>query len=1744
MSCSSVPRTGMFQSLLQHTDNGTTVCSVRLVYLSGLAAETDADVLRQLASLPGHPHVVTASSVPEALAELRKTVEDFHALVMSPALSEADTIEAIAAVREREPSVTVLPIVYDYNQHDYVSSGASDVLVLANGLLVDPVEIMARVASVSDPAEASDPQGNGSAGKKKKKASRGFRSLFQSARGRAREDALAEQEESDRELLKNRLNRLAERTQVEPSKSADPVREPDPEPPPPSPPNGSDQSPFLELNLSDRQRPADRAPAPSLLSIFSAQSEGEPAAQDLSLAETRAALQKATETLLAERAAWSTIRQELDAATAAAQAEVRTAVNLHAADAEAHLKELRVATDAQQKVEAALGQAEAERQAASDALAAERADWATTRQTLEAAVQAAQADLKKALNEEATSENARTIELREAGEARARLEASLAQAQAEGRQAAEAIETERTAWNTIRQQLEATARNAQADLKKAMALHADLDARTKELQESTEARVKLEAALGEVQQEQLRITTTIGAERAAWNAVRQELEEAVQTARSKVRTAEQTASVLDARTKELQEATAARAQAEAALVEAQADRRKAGEAAEADRASWSAVRQQLEAAATSARAELHQAAAAYAAEVEAQAKAVREAREAQSKAEAALETIQVDGQKATETHRADEAAWNTSRRQLESALTEARQQLAAAEPAQAQLAIRSKELGEATAAHAKVGAALAESQAERRRANDAFVAERAAWDAMRQHLEAAVHDARSKAKSADEATTELNSRMKDLRESLEARAKLEAALAESQAGRQRADEAYDTERAAWNVARAQLQTAVEEARAQLLAAQHSSADLELRTQELRTSAEARAKLEASLAEAEAGRHKADAGIAAERTAWDTERRRLEGETQDARAKLLAMERTIHELQAHTKELQEALDARAAIEARLTETQAERQKERDAFGAERASWHTTRQQLDGALKDAQAKLEGTGHAAHDLEARTKELREAVEARTGLEVRLAETQTEQQRDRDAFGAERASWHTTRQQLEAALDGARSKLETSEHTARELDARTNDLQAATEARSRVEAELAKAKAEHHKTHETFKAERAAWDVARHEHERAIHEARTQLTAAEHLAAEVESRTKELHASTEARARIDKELAHARTEHEKSRHALDAERTAWNATRQGLESSIHETRSQLDRALADLQTERRQTREAVEAERSTWAAARRQFEAEAGAAQNDLKETIRLKASELEARRGELRASADARAKLEVALGQAEAEQRQMQQAFEAEQAAWQTIRQGLETAATSSQAELKKAVARHGAEHALLTKELHETAQQRGAAEGALKKAEAEIQDTGARHAEAAAAWQATRAELERRVAEQGTAVREELQAELASVRAELAHQTETFGAQRTDWHVTRRLLEARLSELQAAAEARDKLEEALMGARTELQEAIDAHAAERTSWEELRRHPREGKAGDKRKGGSAAADKDDEILDAYRALEARVRETTDRLHLVRGGTGKWLLGAEGGYDTREELAHSERMHAQRVEEVAKLAIAMTPDITELVASIEDFGSRLSQHLDPAAAEQHDAQAILQRSKEAGDLLRQLAAFMEKHSQPVIALNLAEAIREAEPMLTWIVGSHIDFRTHLEATALVNVDSDDFQRMLTALVISARDLLTAGGSVVVETALPQVADKDTRETSAGSDQEASSPILTVTASGYGVRPPFLSPELDLLVRECGGRGSVTATPNGGSSLEVVFGHPRQQSADSVRHPDTPTIKLRSAG
>jgi PAS domain-containing protein len=382
----------------------------------------------------------------------------------------------------------------------------------------------------------------------------------------------------------------------------------------------------------------------------------------------------------------------------------------------------------------------------------------------------------------------------------------------------------------------------------------------------------------------------------------------------------------------------------------------------------------------------------------------------------------------------------------------------------------------------------------------------------------------------------------------------------------------------------------------------------------------------------------------------------------------------------------------------------------------------------------------------------------------------------------------------------------------------------------------------------------------------------------------------------------------------------------------------------------------------------------------------------------------------------------------------------------------------------------------------------------------------HADALAAW-----DERRRALEEG-----------------LAAVTEARAAERMDWMTARLSLETRLSQADDELERQREDADAL---RAELARVAARH--DRLARSELfgyavttldgwlvhcndacarllgYQHAREALAS--ASAHAFGADGSD-VISASGLVEGEVRYRDGQLTRVDGesvrvlqsallvaGPGQDPLVERILVDLSDRTSLEERLRdAQRLEALGRLAAAMAPGLETLAALVE---AGLSTSVDPL---EDGSDATL---PSAVAELRQLVAFARKQARPPAFLDLNDALERLSPVLARLVSSHVEFVLRLGSTALVAADEEDFEQLVTGLVVAARDRLTAGGSLIVESGAIETTDTDSRP--AISARAGTGAVLTVVAVGYGIDLADRPSALEALAGRLGGILHVSGTP-----------------------------------
>jgi PAS domain S-box-containing protein len=257
---------------------------------------------------------------------------------------------------------------------------------------------------------------------------------------------------------------------------------------------------------------------------------------------------------------------------------------------------------------------------------------------------------------------------------------------------------------------------------------------------------------------------------------------------------------------------------------------------------------------------------------------------------------------------------------------------------------------------------------------------------------------------------------------------------------------------------------------------------------------------------------------------------------------------------------------------------------------------------------------------------------------------------------------------------------------------------------------------------------------------------------------------------------------------------------------------------------------------------------------------------------------------------------------------------------------------------------------------------------------------------------------------------------------------------------------------------------------------------------------------------------------------------------------------------ESAESQLLQAQKLESIGRLAGGIAHDFNNMLFAISGYAEMLAQDLSPTAtgpldraAALHSVEAISQATERATVLTSQLLAFGRRRVVRPIVLDLNARIRALEPMLQPLIGEKVRLDLRLDPeTGFLQADPGQLDQILVNLVVNARDAMSEGGTVTIETgnrAFDATDAADHVEVSAGRYV-----VMAVSDTGTGMdlatrahifEPFFTTKEVGKgtglglatiygIVRQAGGHVGLDSELGKGSTFWLYFPRDDGQPAD----------------
>jgi signal transduction histidine kinase len=152
-------------------------------------------------------------------------------------------------------------------------------------------------------------------------------------------------------------------------------------------------------------------------------------------------------------------------------------------------------------------------------------------------------------------------------------------------------------------------------------------------------------------------------------------------------------------------------------------------------------------------------------------------------------------------------------------------------------------------------------------------------------------------------------------------------------------------------------------------------------------------------------------------------------------------------------------------------------------------------------------------------------------------------------------------------------------------------------------------------------------------------------------------------------------------------------------------------------------------------------------------------------------------------------------------------------------------------------------------------------------------------------------------------------------------------------------------------------------------------------------------------------------------------------------------------REEQLEAQLQQSRRLESVGKLAGGVAHDFNNLLAVIRGYAD-FALEAATDEGQRRDLEELSKAATRGAELVHQLLAFSRRRPVDAVVVDLAEVVRDMEPMLRRTIGEDIELRCWVASELPPTViDPAQVTQLLMNLTVNARDAMPRGGRLTIQ-------------------------------------------------------------------------------------------------
>ncbi len=155
------------------------------------------------------------------------------------------------------------------------------------------------------------------------------------------------------------------------------------------------------------------------------------------------------------------------------------------------------------------------------------------------------------------------------------------------------------------------------------------------------------------------------------------------------------------------------------------------------------------------------------------------------------------------------------------------------------------------------------------------------------------------------------------------------------------------------------------------------------------------------------------------------------------------------------------------------------------------------------------------------------------------------------------------------------------------------------------------------------------------------------------------------------------------------------------------------------------------------------------------------------------------------------------------------------------------------------------------------------------------------------------------------------------------------------------------------------------------------------------------------------------------------------------------------TEHKKLEEQFLQAQKMEAMGRLAGGIAHDFNNLMTAVIGYSDLVLRELPKKHFASDKIEIIKDAGNKASDLVRQLLAFSRNQMLEIKPVNLNEIVHNMNKIFERTIGEDIELELNIDKPVKnVSADAGQIEQVLMNLVVNARDAMTNGGRLIIET------------------------------------------------------------------------------------------------